>query len=128
MSQSSSIQAARFNQRLVDLANRLSKHDLVVSKLECYWGLFGSWTMEIEDGEACDRYGKAILSGVYDVCGPRVVQVFWDGRDRELTISEAPTPPLSGPTRWKPLHNGTFLDSDTALMFAEEFVLKWQRA
>ena len=129
MSDSSSvIRATDFNRQLFHFTEKLAVHDLVASNIECKWGLFGSWIVEFEDGQSSDRYGQAVRNGQYDVWGPKVLRILWDGRERELTISESPTPPLSGPNQWTVLLNESVADSASALNLAEEFAQKWQRA
>src|SRR3954469_10659899 len=93
--------AAAFIRSLIALADRMAALDLAVSSLRCEWGAFGSWSMEVQEGKAADVYGEALRKQAFDVSGPNVVRVTWDGREGNLTIHTAPTEPLSSPGPWK---------------------------
>ena len=99
----STILAAEFNQRLFDVAKRLANKNLVVSEIHCDWGGFGSWWIQVQRGKSADQYSEALLNHDYDSWGPEVLRLLWDGRDGLLAVSSSPTPPISGPSRWKEL-------------------------
>ena len=120
--------ARRFVQELSGLALRLAGRNLVVSSLHCDWGSFGSWTLEVERGAAADAYGEALLAKQWDTDGPEVLRVWWDGREKVLTIESAPTPPLSSPGPWtRQIDNQAFDDSAAAMRFVEEHLGRWAR-
>jgi len=74
-------------------------------------------------GQLGDQYSEALLNHDYGSWGPEVLHLLWDGRDGLLTVSSSPTPPLSGPSRWKELETKEFGENDEAMRFAEEYTL-----
>jgi hypothetical protein len=52
--------AAEFVRELARLAERLAALDLVVAQLQCDWSGFGSWRLDVQQGDAADRYGEAL--------------------------------------------------------------------
>ena len=119
--------ANAFNQKLSVLAARLAERDIVVASLHCDWRSFGSWTLEAQRGAAADAYGKALRAQQFDVSGPDVIRADWDGRERLLTIDQAPTPPLSSPGPWTRRLDQAFDNTDDALRFVEEYLEAWCR-
>jgi hypothetical protein len=119
--------ANRFVQDLSALAGRLAAIDVVVSSLHCDWVSFGSWTLEVQKGRAADTYGEALLASQWDTAGPEVIRVYWDGRERVLTIENAPTPPLSSPGPWTRQTEQAFGDSEAAVRFVEQHLQRWTR-
>jgi hypothetical protein len=115
--------ARRFVRELSVLADRLADRNAVVASLHS----FGSWALEVQKGPAADTYAEALLSKQWDTPGPDVLRVWWDGRDRLLTIERAPTPPLSGPGPWKRELETAFEEPEVALRFAEEHISRWVR-
>lgn len=120
----SSAAAAFFIRRFAQLTERLASNDIVVSRLLCDWGGFGSWEIEVQSGEAADRYGAALLKGDFDTPGPDVIRMNWDGRDRVLTVSSSPTEPLSAPNDWKVDLEKTFPEDSDPLVFLESHLAK----
>jgi len=59
----SSANAIQFVHELMQAAERLASHDLVVSRLWADWGHFGSWVIMASRGEQEDRRNAAIRSG-----------------------------------------------------------------
>jgi hypothetical protein len=114
--------ASRFVQELSALAVRLAALDIAVSSLHCDWASFGSWKLEVQNGRAADTYGKALLASEWETPGPEVTRISWDGRERVLTIENAPTPPLSSPGPWTRQTEQAFGDSETAVRFVEEYL------
>ena len=121
----SSGNAIAFIDSLSALARRLAARDLVVARMHCDWRSFGSWDIEVQRGPAADAYGEALLRGAYDAAGPDVIRFFWDGKEKVLTVSSAPTDPLSSPGPWKRLLDEPCKDAEGAATFAENYVLKW---
>ena len=119
--------ANRFIQRLSALAGRLADREIVVSSLHCDWSSFGSWVLQVQRGRAADVYGEALLANRWDTPGPEVLRVSWDGRERLLTIENAPTPPLSSPGPWTRLMDRAFDDAKDAIRFVDEHVSEWAR-
>lgn len=95
--------AAEFVRQLAGLAERLAALDLVVAQLHCDWSSFGSWSMDVQKGDAADRYSE----------------------DRILTLETSPTPPLSAPNRWERQMHQVFDNRQTAFMFVEEYLARW---
>jgi hypothetical protein len=95
--------------------------------LHCEWGSFGSWSLEAQKGAAADAYGEALLAEQWDTPGPSVLRVWWDGKERLLTIEKAPTPPLSSPGPWTRQVDETFEDSKAAMDFVENYLGRWAR-
>jgi hypothetical protein len=121
----SSQHAIAFISVLAGLAERLAKADVVVSKLHCDWRSFGSWELEVQRGPAADAYGAALLRGDYDADGPDVVKFSWDGKEKLLSVSSAPTEPLTSPGPWKHLMDKAFASSEQAAAFVETYVVSW---
>jgi hypothetical protein len=119
--------ANRFVQDLSALAGRLAAIDVVVSSLHCDWASFGSWKLEVQKGRAADTYGEALLASQWDTAGPEVIRIYWDRRERVLTIENAPTPPLSSPGPWTRQTEQAFGDSETAVRFVEDHLQRWTR-
>src|ERR1051326_6055398 len=97
----SSESAINFIRQLAALAERLAKKNIVVAQLSTDWSGFGSWQLSAQIGKDADDYGKAILKGKFGTLGPKVVSFSWDGRDQNLNVKTASTPPLSGPIGWE---------------------------
>jgi hypothetical protein len=117
--------ANRFVQELSALAGRLATLDIAVSSLHCDWASFGSWKLEVQNGRAADTYGKALFASEWDTPGPEVIRIYWDGRERVLTIENASTPPISSPGPWTRQTEQAFGDSQTAVRFVEEYLRRW---
>ena len=117
--------AAEFVGQLARLAERLAARGLVVGRLHCDWASFGSWSLEVQQGEAADRYGEALRKEQWDTCGPEVVSFAWDGRERILTVETAPTPPLSAPNQWERQVHQVLDSRQAALTFVEEYLARW---
>ena len=117
--------AQRFVQRLAELAARLAEHDVVVASLHCDWGSFGSWMLEAQKGVAADAYHDALRVERWETRGPEVLRISWDGREKLVTIESAPTPPLSAPGPWTRQHDAAFDDSEAAIRFVEEHLVRW---
>ena len=90
------VSAAQFNLAVSNLAQRLALHNLVVRTLRSEWGTFGSWILEVTTGAAEAQRETAIAKaqrdagiayGNWQVAGPQVTRVVWDGRERELCVS-----------------------------------------
>jgi hypothetical protein len=110
------------------MAERLAARDLVIATLSCDWGHMGSWVVAIQRGPASDAYGAALLRRNYDAAGPDVLRCVWDGKEHHLTISTAPTEPLTNPGPWQQVLDKAFGGSDEALRFAEAYALEWGAA
>ena len=121
----SSKAAVDFIDHLCDLAKRLATKDLVVSQLHCDWRSFGSWTFEVQRGPAADAYSEALLRRRYDTSGPDVLRFDWDGKEKLLSVSTAPTEPLTSPGPWKRLFDQSLAGNEQAVAFAEEYAVKW---
>lgn len=118
-------EAFQFIERLYHLASRLTERDIVVAALDCQWGSFGSWTLEVQKGPAADAYAKALLSKQWDTSGPEVRRVSWDGREGLLTIEAATTPPLTSPGPWTRELDQGFDNPQEVLPFVEDFLKRW---
>src|ERR1051326_6857594 len=97
----SSDSARDFIRQLADLTERLAKKNIVVAQLSTDWSGFGSWQLSAQIGKEADDYSNAILKGKLDTLEPKVVSFSWDGRDQNLNVKTASTPPLSGPIGWE---------------------------
>jgi len=118
--------ALEFNERLFQLTKDLADASLVVERLECHWGHFGSWLIEVSLKDRCDAYGSALLEGQYDVLGPSVLRCSWDGRDRKISLSKAsPNVPLSGPTGYTELESKVLNNFEKSITFSRAAILKW---
>ncbi len=126
MSQSADA-AAEFVRQLAALAGRLASRGLVVAELHCDWSGFGSWRLDVQEGQAADRYSEALRNEKCDTWGPEVVSFAWDGRDRVLTIESSPTPPLCAPNQWTREADKAFDSREAALAFVEEYLARWAR-
>jgi len=120
-----SIAAIQFIQELSSLAARLAERDLVVRSLRCEWGTFGSWTIQVSRGKDQDAYTKAVLALLWSSRGPNVLSICWDGKEKELSIRQGETPPLSGPTNWQSKLSQRLDDSHAAIRLAEEYAIVW---
>lgn len=121
----SSTLALRFIDSLANRAQRLAAKDVVVARLYCDWQGFGSWDLEVQRGSTADTYADALLRRNYDVAGPDVLRFVWDGKEHLLTVSSAPTEPLTSPGPWKRVLDQSFQDSEQAAAFAEDYAVKW---
>jgi hypothetical protein len=119
--------ARKFVQQLSALADRLAAQDVVVASLHCDWASFGSWMLQAQKGSAADAYGEALLAERWDTAGPDVLRIWWDGRERLLTIESAPTPPLSSPGPWTRQDDKVFENCEAATRFVEEHLGRWVR-
>jgi hypothetical protein len=119
--------AADFVRQLTGLAGRLAALDLVVAQLHCDWSSFGSWSLDVQKGDAADRYSEALSREQWDTCGPDVVSFSWDGRERILTLETSPTPPLSAPNRWERQLHQAFDSRQAAFTFVEEYLARWAK-
>ena len=120
--------ANRFVQALSALAGRVAAIDVVVSSLHCDWASFGSWKLEVQKGRAADTYGKALLANQWDTHGLEVLRIYRDGRERVLTIENAPTPPLPSPGPLTRQTEQAFGDSETAVRVVQEHLQRWARS
>jgi hypothetical protein len=119
--------AGEFVRQLAALAGRLAARGLVVAQLHCDWSGFGSWRLDVQQGDAADRYAEALRKEEWHTWGPDVVSFAWDGRDRILTIETSPTPPLSAPNRWERQAHEVFDNREAAIRFVEEYLARWVR-
>jgi hypothetical protein len=117
--------AAEFVRQLAALAERLAALDLVVAQLHCEWSSFGSWRLDVQKGDAADRYAEALRNEQWDTRGPDVVSFAWDGRERLLTVETSPTPPLSAPNRWQRQMHQVFDSRQHAFTFVQEYLARW---
>jgi hypothetical protein len=114
--------AEEFVRQLSALAERLAAQDFVVARLDCEWASFGSWSLEVQRGQAADKYHAALLKEDWNARGPDVVRFTWDGRERLLTIETAPTPPLSSAGPFKRVAHNSCENLAEAVRVAEEYV------
>ena len=121
----SSTDAIALIDSLSGLAERLAARDVVVSQLHCDWQSFGSWDLVVQRGSAADAYAAALLRRNYDAAGPDVVRFSWDGKEKLLSVSSAPTEPLTSPGPWTQVLDKQFTNSAQAADFAEGYALNW---
>jgi hypothetical protein len=120
----SSSAAVSFLQELTEAAERLARRDVVVVQLTSDWGRFGSWVIEASAGVAEDTRGEAIRSGNYEVSGPDIVRVTWDGRERDLRVDLFHTTALSRSYSAVQLQGDKkFASNADALEYAEHVLL-----
>jgi hypothetical protein len=110
------------------MAERLAGRDLVIARLSCDWSHMGSWILAIQRGPASDAYGAALLRRDYHAAGPDIVRFVWDGKEHLLTVSTAPTAPLTSPGPWKQVLEKSFGGSEDAIRFAEAYASQWGAA
>jgi hypothetical protein len=93
--------AVAYIRRFADLAERLAKKNIVVRRIDCSWGSFGSFIVEVTDGDEETKRASAIQRGAYSESGPDIYRALWDGKERDLTFgsmrSTATT--IFGPSR-----------------------------
>ena len=118
--------AGAFVNRLAALAGRLAGRNMVINKLECYWGSFGSWRLEVQEGTAADQYGNTLLKAKnkFEVIEPEVVRFAWDGRETTLTVDVAPPRKFTHPPEWKKDVERKFAGHEPAIEFLEDFLRK----
>ena len=121
----SSEEARNFIAELTNLATRLAAQDIVVSHLHSDWASFGSWTVEIQEGAAADAYGAALLRAEFDATGPDVLRFEWDGKEKFLAVTTAPTEPLTTPGPWRTVLERGFETRSAALEFVEDYARQW---
>jgi hypothetical protein len=118
--------AAEFNRKLAQVAERLSASDIVVAHLHADWGSFGCWHVEVQRGDAAERYRQGIRGAdPMQAVGPDVLRCIWDGRDRYLMIHSSPTRALCAPNAWRQEDARGFETSDEALHYVEDYVRRW---
>ena len=116
--------AAEFVETLSSLVQRLARRQIVVTALHCNWAFFGSWRVAAQNGPSTDRYHQELLGEFpLSAAGPDVIRCWWDSRDRLLIIEQSPTRPLRAPNQWKHELKSEFVDSESAMRFAEEFLV-----
>ena len=76
--------AVAYVRRFADLAERLAKQNIVVRRIDCSWGSFGSFIVEATDGDEETKRVSAIRRGAYSESGPDIYRALWDGKEREL--------------------------------------------
>lgn len=119
----SSAESARvFIQQLAALAERLAARNLVVASLECNWAGFGSWRVEVQNGDPADAYGEALLQQDFDSPGPHVIRFAWDGREGQLLVETAPTEPLGSPGPWERSLETRCDNWEKAIRFVEQYL------
>ena len=74
--------SARFLQQVAEFGIRVASSGYVVASLHIDYTFFGSWKLEIWEGELGVRF-------------------WWDSRERCLCISSSPKHGFSGPNQWK---------------------------
>jgi hypothetical protein len=107
---------------LAELGDRLSAHDIVVSRLLCDWGSFGSWELQVERGSEADRYRDAARLDPGHTVPPDMLRCTWDGRDHYLMIEVSPRRPLSAANEWRREHAKGFDTSDEAVQYLETYL------
>jgi hypothetical protein len=111
----SSEYAWSFIQELAGAAQAMAALDLVVYRLHCDWGSFGSWSMLVRKGSERKR-----SSG-----GPNALWFGWDGRDGVLSIQSASTSTQFTPHLWKTVLEKEFEKSTAALEFGTNYARKF---
>jgi len=117
-------EAANFNRKLAELADRLAAKDIVVARLNVHWST--SWEIHVERGDEAQRYIDGLRGpNPMGAVGPEVIRFFWDGHDGLLTVEASPTRVLSVPNEWKFECGKSFeLPGDEALQFVEDYLTK----
>jgi hypothetical protein len=123
----SSKNAYEFNKELFNLAERLAKNDIVISRLYADWGSFGSWIIHAQKGNETEKYSDAILNREYDTWGPIVLRITWDGKESFLLIEQSPTPPLSSPNAWQKIFSKNIKKKEfkDLISFVEKKINEW---
>jgi hypothetical protein len=118
--------AAEFNRKLAQLAERLSAADIVVSRLHADWASFGCWHIEVQRANEAERYQAGIRGAdPMRAIGPTVLRCIWDGRDRYLMVHSSPTRALSAPNEWVQEDARAWETSDEALQYVEQYVRRF---
>ncbi len=120
-----SYESARdFNHTLVELADRLATHNIVVGSLQCRWSKFGSWVLTAMNGRAAEELTANLLRGNYSARGPEVVSVTWDDCGFILRIEATPRGVLAMWNKWEKEVEHKFGTGDEAMRFAEDYLIK----
>jgi hypothetical protein len=93
--------AVAYIRLFADLAERLAKQNIVVRRIDCSWGSFGSFIVEVTDGDEETKRASAIRRGAYSESGPDIYRALWDGKERDLAFGSMRSTATSiiGPSR-----------------------------
>ncbi|MBS0380658.1 MAG: hypothetical protein JSS29_19420 [Proteobacteria bacterium] len=122
MMDSSTESALHFVRALAEVAERLASRSIVVRRLDCDWGSFGSWLIEASAGAAEVKRVAAIKSRRFQEAGPEVYRATWDGKDRQLLRAFTPTTVTVMLNQWHHLESESFQNSEAAIKLAEQWL------
>jgi hypothetical protein len=116
--------------RVTRLAQNLADVGMVVMFIQCDWGLFGLWRLEVERKRPLSTVTKPPSKQLGEP-GPDILRAVWDGRDGVLTFEISPTRYGYGPNDWSKLGERSFgtgtQERKAALVFAERYFLAWNQ-